>query len=53
MLKKDNLINYMKGDKSMSLLQDYEMARRKIGTKKYDAINVYIEEISTKKKRNK
>ncbi len=53
MLKKDNLINYMKGDKSMSLLQDYEMARRKIGTKKYDAINVYLEEICPTKIRNK
>lgn len=28
----------------MSLLQDYEEARKKIGSKKYDAINVYIEE---------
>ncbi len=37
----------------MSLLQDYEMARRKIGTKKYDAINVYLEEICPTKIRNK
>lgn len=37
----------------MSLLQDYEMARRKIGAKKYDAINVYLEEICPTERRNK
>ena len=36
----------------MSLLQDYEEARKKIGSKKYDAINVYIEEICPTQKRN-
>ena len=29
----------------MSILQDYEMARRKIGNKKYDAIEIYLKEI--------
>lgn len=37
----------------MSLLQDYEMAREKIGAKKYDAINVYLEEICPTERRNK
>lgn len=37
----------------MSLLQDYEMARRKIGAKKYDAIDVYLEEICPTERRNK
>ena len=36
----------------MSLLQDYEEAKRKIGTKKYNAIDVYIEEICPKSKRD-
>ena len=29
----------------MSLLQDYEIARKQIGNKKYDAIEVYLNEI--------
>lgn len=32
----------------MSLLQDYEMAKRKIGEKKYNAIDVYLQEICPK-----
>lgn len=36
----------------MSLLQDYEEARNKIGNQKYDAIDVYIEEICPTEKRN-
>lgn len=36
----------------MSLLQDYEMAKRKIGEKKYNAIDVYLQEICPKKNWN-
>lgn len=36
----------------MSLLQDYEMAKRKIGEKKYNAIDVYLQEICPKENWN-
>ena len=36
----------------MSLLQDYEMAKRKIGEKKYIAIDVYLQEICPKENWN-
>lgn len=36
----------------MSLLQDYEMAKRKIGEKKYNAIDVYLQEIYPKENWN-
>ena len=29
----------------MSIMQDYEEARKMIGTKKYDAIEKYLEEV--------
>lgn len=37
----------------MSLLQDYEMAKRKIGEKKYNAIDVYLQEICPKENWNR
>lgn len=36
----------------MSLLQDYERARKEIGAKKYNAIDLYIEEICSTERRN-
>lgn len=36
----------------MSLLQDYEMAKRKIGEKKYNAIDVYLQEMCPKENWN-
>ncbi len=36
----------------MSLLQDYEMAKRKIGENKYNAIDVYLQEICPKENWN-
>ena len=36
----------------MSLLQDYEMAKRKIGEKKYNDIDVYLQEICPKENWN-
>ena len=36
----------------MSLLKDYEMAKRKIGEKKYNAIDVYLQEICPKENWN-
>ena len=36
----------------MSLLQDYERAKIQIGEEKYNAIDVYIEEICPTERRN-
>ena len=35
----------------MSILQEYEQIRKEIGYKKYDAINIYLNEICPKKNR--